>query len=106
MVRLARAGSVMAAACRQRSACLNVRLREVIALEQQWLARCLGERIREAVAKVQRGGVVAPAEPAIGLACHLGLLQRYRLDSDIGFRQEQLEVAPAFVAETIIDDDR
>ena len=45
----------------------DVRLAEIVALEEKWLIQLAGERVREAIGEVEPGGMAAPlAEVLIG----------------------------------------
>src|SRR5918996_503435 len=67
----------------------DVGLGEIVALEQQRLARGPRERVGECVADVQTGGVAAPAEATEGFTSDLGLIGGDRRDLDRRLAQEQ-----------------
>src|SRR5208282_694343 len=80
--------SILCHAALRQGGC-QVRAPEVIALEQNRLARGFGKGIGEAVAKIQPGRVPAPlAEIAIGFARNPRLGFGNRLDDDIGLLKE------------------
>src|SRR5918996_2279602 len=79
---------------------------EVVALEQQGQVTFLGQRIGEAVAKVQAGGVVAPAEASVGIAGDQCLCAGHRLQSDPALIDEGVEQIALGDAPPAFDQDR
>ena len=68
----------------------DVRVNEIISLEQQRLTARPGQRVTEAVAEVEPGGMPSLAVPTPGLAGDLRLLSRDRLDGELRFGDEEV----------------
>ncbi len=81
-------------------------MREVVALEQQWMAGCDGQGVGEAIADVQRGTVMAFAEAPKGVDSNHRLLGGNGGDLCSGQTKERLEVIAAGSALSPLDDER
>src|SRR5947207_8120205 len=77
---------------------------EIVALEEERLARRAGKRVGEHVAEIEPSGVTSLAEPPVRLS---RLRHVFRVDGDhydIRFVDQQIEFAPTRLALSCLDD--
>src|SRR2546423_8531006 len=81
----------------------DIRVSEVVSLEQQRFTRNLGQRVAEAAAKIETSGMPALAIAPPGLTSDLGLFRRDRFDGEAGLCNEQIQLAAACCTITRFD---
>jgi hypothetical protein len=69
-------------------------VKKIVALEEQWLACGFRQSVSRTIPKVQPGGVTASTtEIAVNFSRDSGLVNRHRLDADLGFPHQTVEPA-------------
>src|SRR6267142_2366765 len=83
----------------------DIRLGEIIAFEQEWLARRAGQRVGEYVAEIEPGSVTSLAESPVR-SSRLGYVLRVDGDNhNVGFADQRIEFAPTRLALACLDDE-
>jgi hypothetical protein len=83
----------------------DIRLGEIIALEQEGLARRAGQRVGENIAEIEAGGVTSLAEASVSPS-RLGHLLRIDGDhDDLGLVDQRIEFAPTRLALPDLNDE-
>src|SRR5437867_1293309 len=77
---------------------------EIIALEEEWLARRAGKRVGEQVAEIEASGVTSFAETSVRPPRLRDVLRVDRDHHDFGLVDQQIEFAPARLTLPCLDD--
>jgi hypothetical protein len=85
---------------------LDIRLSEIVSLEEQSFTSALGQGVGETIAIVQGGGMATAAEPLIGTAGTASLVWIDSHRFDASFLQKKIETGKARGAKSAIEDDR